>query len=199
MDDDLAAGEEPVRRAEVAVGPHAIDGPRVEGAARERRADRIDELGDGAVGEALRKRVEDVRRHPDDARQEERGLASHAVGQGSGRHVEDEHGDQVGGEHRVDLEEIEAAAQQEQGVDGSDEPLRHRVAAENRVVGALGAGHGETFFIAVGPTPTQSSRLHARRPPVRRRDHVHVIAAHVPARREPHRHVQPGDLRIVGH
>src|SRR2546422_9598423 len=49
---------------------------------------------------------------------------------------------QVDGEDQVDLEEIEAAAQQEERIDRRQEELRQAVAAEEQVERALGAGHG---------------------------------------------------------
>jgi hypothetical protein len=135
--------DQPVRRAPVSLRPHAVDRPRLERAAGERRPERVDRLGDEAVGERVGGRVEPVRERPHPAADEERAAAPVAIGERARRDLEDEHRHEIRGEHHVDLEQVEPAAQQEQRIHRRDEELRQVVAAEDQQVRALGAGHGE--------------------------------------------------------
>ena len=160
---DLPASEQPVRRARVALGPHPIDRPGLERTARERRAHGVDDLGHETVGKVARERVERIGGHAHHARGEERPFAPEAVGEGARRHLEHEHRGQVGGEHRVHLEEVETAAQEEQRVDRRDEELRERVEPGDDVVRALGAGHGRRRRSSRALAAAQTTHLHARR------------------------------------
>ena len=145
-EDDLRTREEPVGRTRVAVRPHTVDHPGVEGTTGERRADGVDELRHETVGEAVRAGVEAVRPHPDDAAREEGRLSAEAVRDRAGGNLEDEHRDQVGRQDGVHLEEIESAAEEEERIDGRDEELRQGVAAEDHIVCPLGARHRETMI-----------------------------------------------------
>ena len=160
--DDRGAREEALHPAPVPLRLHAVDGPRLERAAHQRGADRVDELEGGAVREAARARVEDERGGPRRAAEHEGEPPPGRVRQRAGRHLEHEDRDQIDGEDQVDLEEIEAAAQQEERIDRRQEELRQAVAAEEQVERALGAGHGEPLLIPAGHARSQTQGLHAR-------------------------------------
>src|SRR5204862_5873502 len=103
------------------------------------------------------------RRRPYAAAEDERKATPEHVRDRSGRHLEEHDGDAVGREHRVRLEQVEAAAQQEERVDRPDEELREVVGPGQQVVRADDPLHGEPTYIDAARAASQRQRLHARR------------------------------------
>src|SRR6185295_922322 len=76
--------------------------------------------------------------------QEERDFPAEEIRDRARRHLEEKDGDQIDGEDAVDLEEVEAPAEEKQRVDGGDEEAGEGIAAGDQVVGALASGHDGT-------------------------------------------------------
>ncbi len=155
--EDLGAGEKALHRPIVSFGAHPVDRPGIERTARQRRADPSISSATTQSREVVGHGVE-AERHRTQRRSEEEGsLATDEVGCCAGRHLEREHHDQISREDEVHLERIQAAAVQEQRINGRDEPRPRDCRARRRDSMCARFGSWGTGKRNPAPAPMQTA------------------------------------------
>ena len=139
------AREEPVLEPVVAGVIERIDAPRIDGAVAESRADTVDALGDDEHVIMMRHEIQQERADPERRAEHVRPAASEEIGEGSRRHVGQKEDDEVRRQHAVDLELVQAARMQKDGIDAEEETAGERVQPPHRVVAARDVANGRSM------------------------------------------------------
>ena len=111
-----------------------VDAPRVDRAVAQRRANPVDTFGDHEDQKMMREKIDHEGGHAHRAAEHERAPAAHRVGERAGRHVGQEHHDEIARQHAVHLELVEAARAQKQRIDAVEKAAGERVPPPHRVV-----------------------------------------------------------------
>src|SRR5208283_1933263 len=119
--------------------------PRVDGAVAESSADTVDALGDDEHVIMMRREIQQEGADSQARAEHVRPAASEQVGEGSRRHVGQKEDDEVRRQHAVDLELVQPARMQKDGIDAEQEAAGERVQAPHRVVAARDVANGRSM------------------------------------------------------